>query len=72
MLEGLLRYFIFYSKDEILEIGLIVLGTYIILETILSLMWPNNDKSIFAQGARVTRIFAGMIIIALAALISGR
>ena len=66
MLAWGLRYILFHLKVQSVEVVLIILGVYIILETFASLIWPNNDKGLIVQGIRSTRILVGVAIIMLA------
>lgn len=46
-----------------------VLAMCYIIEAIVSLAWEKNDKSWYAQGVRVLRVFGGLIIIGLTSLL---
>ena len=44
---------------------MILLGVFIVLEASVSLYWPHNDKSAFAQAIRCVRIIIGILIVVL-------
>jgi len=44
--------------------GLLMLGgTYLIVEAVISLSWANNDKWLWSQMVRVSRIIVGGFVI---------
>jgi len=47
---------------------LVVVGIYIILEAIIAIIWPYNDKTILGAMARGARLVAGGLIVAIGIL----
>lgn len=46
-----------------IDVILVAIGVYILIESIGSIWWKYNDKSWFPQLARVTRVISGGLII---------
>ena len=49
----------------VIDIGLLIIGAYIIIEGIISLGWEFNDKSWLAQTGRIVRTFSGVAVVLL-------
>ena len=52
----------------VIDIGLLVIAMYIIIEGIISYKWEWNDKNWMAQTARVVRTFSGVALVCLTLL----
>lgn len=39
-----------------------IIGLLLSIEALAALLWPRNDKQLFAQGVRVLRLLLGSIL----------
>lgn len=55
-------------KITVVDIGMLVIAAYIIIEGLISLRWEWNDKSWIAQTGRVVRTLSGVVLVCLVLL----